>query len=407
MSAGYNNLEITPKGRNLEVRFDLENRSFDTWRPAGDLCVGWHLLDPDTQFCLEECEWKTVEKPIEPGGSHPFSLLVKLPAEDGRYRMYVSPRNHEFGWFYSKKWPFLLLEASVANGEARLERAEVTTTGRLSQRNWPRNARIALTEPWRSLWRNRRLLRSMVRRELIARYRGSFGDLAWTLLHPLLLMLTYFFVFGIVLQARFGQDPSRSGFVLYFLAGMLPWLPLSEAVGRSATVLLEHRNFVKKMVFPLETLPVNLSLAGLVTEAFALAVFLGLLLIARDAISPTVLWLPLLLIPQWLLTAGLCWLLAALGVFLRDLGQILGFVLTLWFFLTPICYPEAQLPGWAHGFLQWNPLYMLVRGYRAILLESSAPHLPGLAALWAVGLGAFLLGHALFWKLRKNFADVI
>src|SRR5258705_13776996 len=118
----------------------------------------------------------------------------------------------------------------------------------------------------RTLWRNRRLMRSMVRRDILARYRGSFAGAAWTFLNPLLLMATYFFVFGVVLQSRFGADQSRTGFALYFLAGMLPWLPLSEAVGRAPHVILEHRNFVKKLVFPVETLCVNQVLAGLVTE---------------------------------------------------------------------------------------------------------------------------------------------
>ena len=109
-------------------------------------------------------------------------------------------------------------------------------------------------------------------------------------------------------------------------------------------VVLEHRNFVKKLVFPLETLPVNQVVAGLVTELFALGVFLVMLLILRGAIPATVFWLPVLLVPQLLFTLGLCWFLAAMGAYMRDLGQIIGFVLTLWFFITPICYPDTNLP---------------------------------------------------------------
>ena len=113
----------------------------------------------------------------------------------------------------------------------------------------------------------------MVRRDILGRYRGSFGGAFWTVLNPLLLMLTYFFVFGVVLRTRFGNDPSRAGFALYFLAGMLPWLAFSEAAGRAPTVMLEHRNFVKKLVFAVETLPVNLVVSGLVSEFFALVLF--------------------------------------------------------------------------------------------------------------------------------------
>jgi lipopolysaccharide transport system permease protein len=226
-------------------------------------------------------------------------------------------------------------------------------------------------------------------------------------LNPLLLMITYFFVFGIVLRARFGNDPSRAGFVLYFLAGMLPWLAFAEAAGRAPFVILEHRNFVKKLVFPLEILPVNLVLAGLVTEVFALGIFGVGLLAARGAVPLTVLWLPVLLVPQLLLTAGLSWFLAALGVYVRDLGQVNGFLLTLWFFLTPICYPVEALPGEAMPLLQKNPLFVLVAGYRAIFLERQAPAFGPLWKLWLVAGAVFILGHALFYKLKKNFADVI
>ncbi len=207
-----------------------------------------------------------------------------------------------------------------------------------------------------SLWRHRKLSLSMVRRDILARYRGSFGGALWTLLTPLRVMSTYFFVFGVVLNARFAGDSSRSGYVLYFLAGMLPWLAFSEAVGRAPSVILEYRTFVKKVVFPLETLPMNLVLAGLVTEAFGLIIFLCGLWIARGEVPVSVLWLPVLLVPQVLLTAGLSWLLAATGVFVRDLGQAIGFILTLWFFLTPICYEESKaLPEWISHVLSVNP----------------------------------------------------
>jgi lipopolysaccharide transport system permease protein len=270
-----------------------------------------------------------------------------------------------------------------------------------------RAAGRAVRYPLAGIWRNWSLIRSMVGRDIRGRYRGSFGGMFWTVLNPLLLMITYFFVFGIVLRARFGNDPSRAGFVLYFLAGMLPWLAFSEAAGRAPFVMLEHRNFVKKLVFPLEILPVNLVLAGLVTEVIALVIFGAGLLGARGAVPVTVLWLPLLLVPQVLFTAGLSWFLAALGVYVRDLGQVNGFLLTLWFFLTPICYPVEALPREALPALAENPMFILVAGYRAIFLEHQPPAWGPLWKLWLVALAVFFLGHAFFYKLKKSFADVI
>jgi len=264
-----------------------------------------------------------------------------------------------------------------------------------------------MTRLLRAVWRNRSLIGSLVRRDLAGRYRGSFGGPFWALLNPLLLLLTYFFVFGVVLEARFAGDPSRAGFALYFVAGMLPWMAFSEAAGRAPTVMLEHRNFVKKLVFAVETLPVKLVLAGLATEAVALALFLLALAALRGGLPVSALWLPVLLVPQALLTAGVSWLLAALGVFIRDLGQAIGFLLTLWFFLTPICYSEASLPGAARETLSYNPFFGLVRAYRAVLLEGVAPDWWQIGRLTLVSAGVFLAGCAVFEKLRRSFADML
>lgn len=258
-----------------------------------------------------------------------------------------------------------------------------------------------------SLWKNRSLAWSLTRRDIQARYRGSFGGGLWTFLNPLLLTLTYYFVFGVVLKARFPGDPTREGFVLYFLAGMLPWLAISEALGRSPSVILEHYNFIKKLIFPVETLPVVRTMAALVSEAVALGIFLALLLFTRGGIPWSCFWLPLLVIPQILLTLGLSYLLAATGAFLRDLAQIMGFILTLWFFVTPICYPDTSLPPQLLPILGKNPLYAIVRGYRAVLLEGHAPEWAAIWKLWVLSIFVFIIGYRWFSKLRKSFADVL
>jgi lipopolysaccharide transport system permease protein len=120
-----------------------------------------------------------------------------------------------------------------------------------------------------------------------------------------------------------------------------------------------------------------------------------------------VLWLPVLMVPQLLFTAGLSWFLAALGVFVRDLGQILGYLLTIWFFATPICYPEQSLPSYLLPLAGTNPIYILVRGYRDIFLHNQAPEFGSLWKLCLLSAVVFVLGHAWFYKLRKSFADII
>ena len=307
--------------------------------------------------------------------------------------------------------PFVVVDAVVdadRNGPAvRVLNHEICTLGRLRRRSFRRALPRLFTVPLTSLWRNRTLLRSMVKRDILTRYRGSMGDVLWTVLNPLLLMLTYFFVFGVVLRTRFGADQTGSGYVLYFLAGMLPWLAFSEAVGRAPYIILEHRNWVKKLVFPLEILPGIPVVSGIVTEVFAVILFVIALFGLRGHAPLTALWLPALVIPQILFTIGLAWFLAALAVYMRDLGQINGFLLTLWFFLTPICYPVASMPKWALPVLKKNPMFVLVQAYRDVLLDGHAPAALPLLKLWILALVVFFAGHAWFYKLRRTFADII
>jgi lipopolysaccharide transport system permease protein len=406
MEAEYREVQLRTLPDTLEVRVVVENKSRQTWKPES-FSLGWQFFDPETNFFILEGEWASIPREIPPGDTASFELSIPFPPETGGYQIYVSPIQQPEGWAYRRGEPFLRILARASDGEVRVLGHEIATARKLRLRRLRNAFPKFFAAPVRTILENHRLIRSMARRDILARYRGSFGDVFWTVLNPLLLMATYFFVFGVVLHAKFGSDQSSTSFALYFLAGMLPWLAFSEPAGRAPHVVLEHRNFVKKLIFPLETLPVNQVVAGLVTEMFAAGVFLVALLVIRGRVPVSVLWLPVLLVPQLLFTLGVCWFLAALGVFVRDLGQIMGFLLTLWFFITPICYSEFAMPGSALFILRKNPIFVLVRGYRAIFLESHAPELLPLAKLWLVALVVFFLGHAWFYKLRKSFADVI
>ena len=407
MSAAYLHpkVQLDPGGR-VHAEFILRNDSGEAWRSAQGFGIGYHLFDAETGTLLVDGP-RLHPAEVPAGETAPVSLEFEVPPENGLYQCLFSPMRENVSWFYAQGWPFLLVEVAVRDGAVRLARVRVATASLLRRERLWRGLGRAFSYPFLTIWRNRGLIRVMTRRDVLGRYRGSFGGSLWTILSPLLLMLTYFFVFAVVLRARFPGDPSRSGFALYYLAGMLPWLAFSEAVGRAPTVMLEHRNFVRKLVFAVETLPVNLVAAGLVTECFAVILFCGVLLAVRHTVPATVLWLPMLLVPQILFTLGLSWFLAALGVFVRDLGQILGFLLTIWFFATPICYPEASLPASAIPLLSKNPIYVLVQGYRAILLGPAAPAPGPLWKLWLLSAAVFVLGHAWFYKLRKSFADLI
>ena len=406
MPVQYQQVQVEALGQSLGIHCLLANESGKIWKQDA-FAIGWQFFDPETNRFIMEGEWTPIAADTKPGQSTQVHLTIPFPTESAAYRVFVSPIEQPGGWAYHRGEPFLSIDVAVSEQRVSVVHHEITTTRALRLRKlWQALPKI-FSYPLHTIVRNRRLIGSMARRDVLARYRGSFGDIFWTILNPLILMATYFFVFGIVLRARTGADQSSTGFALYFLAGMLPWLAFSEAVGRSPQVIVEHRNFVKKLIFPLETLPVNHAVAGLVTEIFAIAIFLIALLAIRHTIPVTAIWLPAIIVPQILFTLGVCWFLAALGVFFRDLPQIMGFLLTLWFFITPICYPESSLPQAAMVVLRKNPIFVLVHAYRAVLLDGQPPDPLPLLKLSVVSIFAFLLGHSWFYKLRKSFADVI
>ena len=400
MEVRYRSAQVDLDEGALRVYTQLENRGDRDWTNGESL--SWQVYDAEADTLLEDGPRKPLFVPSRQGVE--AELTIPLPVQDGRYRVFISPLTENVAWLYDSGAPFLLIDAEVRDGEPRVLGCGVSSIRGLGKRRFFRAIRRALTYPWGSIWRNRSLIRSMVRRDVAGRYAGSYAGAFWTIIHPLLMMLTYWFVFGVVLRARFRGD---SPFVLYFLAGMLPWLAFSEAAGRAPTIVWEHSNFVKKLVFPLEILPVNLTAAGLFSEFFGLAIFfLGMV---AFGITPTqtALWLPVLLVPQVLFTLGVSWFLAALGVFFRDLGQFIGFLLTVWFFITPICYDESYLPEDQRWLFELNPIFVLVRAYRSILLEGSPPESTPLIALSIGSAVVFLFGYGWFYKLKRQFADLV
>ena len=401
-------VNVDAAARRIRVRLGVENRGSATWSAEKGFSARGQIRDAETgAVIVDGTETFPVKETVPPGAPAEIEVDFDLPPITGRFHIFVSLFQEGVGWFFDHGSPFFLIECEVAESAIRLTRQTVTTSAALRGRRLLRSAKRACSYPLLIFSRHGSLIRSMVRRDILGRYRGSHAGLFWTVIHPLMMMLTYYFVFGIVLRTRFGDDGHPSNFVLYFLAGMLPWLAFSEALGRAPTTVIEHGNFVKKLVFPVEILPVTLVITGLVSEAFGVGIFLVGMTVFGHAPTAAVLYLPLVLIPQFLLTLGLCWLLAALGVFFRDLGQLIGFVLTVWFFTTPICYPEASLPENYRWLFELNPIYVLVRSYRAILLEASPPPWETLGWLLLGATIVFLVGHGWFYKLKRSFPDAL
>ncbi|MFN0100635.1 MAG: ABC transporter permease [Bryobacteraceae bacterium] len=365
--------------------------------PARDEAAGWQLLDARTGALIEEGPW--VKEAVE--------SAVPVPTDDGDYRVLVSTISPERGWAYERGAKMRVLDVAMRGGRMTVARDRRMTLAALRWEGLPARAAAFAVEPWTILWRNRSLIAAMVGRDLQGRYRGSFGDRLWAVAQPLLLMVTYWFVFGVVLKTRFNDDPNPAIYVLHFLCGMLPWLAFSEAVGRAPNVILEHRNLVKKLVFPVEILPLNLVFSALTTGSVAILVYLFFVRGILEWFPWTILWLPLIVVTQFLLAAGVCWAWAAVGLFARDLAQVNGFLLTAVFFLTPICYPEKSLPPELVPLLQKSPIYKLVAEYRLLLIVGDAPDWKIYGQLLLMGLAAFYFGYAVFRKLRPSFPDVL
>jgi lipopolysaccharide transport system permease protein len=272
------------------------------------------------------------------------------------------------------------------------------------------SAQTARRAVWRPLWelpQRLDLIWPLARRMTVARYRGSALGLLWALLTPAVMIAVFTFLFAGVFGARFTEGGTPWDYALYLFCGLLPWTAFSETLQQSSGIVVAHANLVKRVVFPLEALPVAQALAALAVQLCGTVALLAATALIRGELHPTLLWLPVLLVPQLLLTLGGAWLVASLGVFIRDTAQALGLVLMAWLYLTPIIYPEQIVPARYRPALELNPFTPLVRGYRRVLLEGAQPDWAGLAYTTAFALAAFLLGYWWFARTRKNFADVI
>lgn len=259
----------------------------------------------------------------------------------------------------------------------------------------------------RNLVERRSLLFQLVRRDFQQRFVGSAMGWIWGLIHPLVLLLSWTFVFRVCLKMTLPPDEVTQNYPLFLFAGMLPWLLFSETVQRSASSLPDQANLITKTVFPAEIIPVSVFLSSLVSHLLALALMVGAAGVWLNQISIFLIVLPLYIFVIGLLAVGVGWIVASLHVFLRDTAQFLSVILTFWFWMTPIFITERQFPHWARFVLAANPLYYVVRAYRVVLLTSGMPEVEDLMIAAAYGVAAFLIGGIFFRHMKRGFADVL
>lgn len=249
----------------------------------------------------------------------------------------------------------------------------------------------------------------MTKREIISRYRGSYLGLLWSFVNPVLMLAVYTFVFSVVFKVRLGQDITgdRFDFALMLFAGLIVFNLFAECISRAPGLILANVNYVKKVIFPLEILPwvtlgsalFHAGISGLVLVIFLLGI--------GHTMSWTFLLLPIVILPLLMLIMGLSWLLASIGVFVRDISQFIGLVLTTLLFLSPIFYPASALPESVRNYLFLNPLTFIIEQSRAVILFGQIPDWRGMLIYY--GVAALIAWFGLIWfeKTRKGFADVL
>lgn len=264
---------------------------------------------------------------------------------------------------------------------------------------------LALTS---TLWRNRELIGALTKREVIGRYKGSFLGLMWSLFNPLFMLLVYSFMFSVVFKSRWpGGSESKAEFSLILFSGLMVFNIFSEAVNRSPSLILANTNYVKRVVFPLEILPVVTLGAVVFHFLISFLAWLGFYILFIGYPPMTALLLPIVILPFCLFVLGITWILAAIGVYLRDVSQVIGIITTALMFLTPIFYPASSLPPEYRLLITLNPLTPAIEIVRNILIWGKTPDIQLAITSSLVALLVAWAGFVWFQKTRKGFADVL
>lgn len=267
-----------------------------------------------------------------------------------------------------------------------------------------------LSGPIRSFLRHRSLIWQLARRDVVGRYRGSALGLVWSLVQPLLMLAVYTYVFGVVLQVRWNDrlpDQGEVAFAVILFSGLIVHALFAECFTRAPSLVLENANFVKKVIFPLEILPLTTMLSALFHASASMVVLLAAHLVLDRELAWTALLLPVVLAPLLILTIGIGWLLSSLGVFLRDIGQVTSVLSTVLLFVSPIFFPVERLPETMRAFVYLNPISLIVDQVREVVLFGRLPDWQALGLYTLVALLVAQLGYWWFQRTRRGFADAL
>lgn len=268
--------------------------------------------------------------------------------------------------------------------------------------------RLSILEPAACFWRNKDLIYSLVKRDVIGRYQGSALGIFWSFINPLLMLVVYTFVFTVIFKSRWaGGTDSKIEFALLLFAGLIVFNLFAECINRAPGQIVANANYVKKVVFPLEILPWVTMGSALFHAAISFLVWIIAYVIFMGMPHWSVILLPVVFIPLIMFTMGLSWLLSSLGVYIRDIGQMVVIITTILMFLSPIFYPVSALPEAYHKLFLLNPLAPIIEQVRGVMYWGSSINLANYCIFFLSGLIVSWVGLAWFQKTRSGFADVI
>jgi lipopolysaccharide transport system permease protein len=261
----------------------------------------------------------------------------------------------------------------------------------------------------RKLIDNKNLLKNLILRDLKRRYVGSMAGFLWSVINPIVTMISYTFVFSVILRMKMGVETGTTSFAIFLICGYLPWMLFSDTILRNCSVIPDNAPLITKTVIPAEILTIALTVSNLVHHLIALAIFL-IVLIGFYSVSVSAVWVLLYMFLLLLFAQGLGWIVATLQVFLRDTIQALQIILTLWLYFTPIFYPMSMVdraPKAIRVLARMNPMAIIVAGYRNSLLDVAQPSGIAIGAVTLISLVVFILGAFLFRQAKPAFADVL
>ncbi|MDX1959921.1 MAG: ABC transporter permease [Leptospiraceae bacterium] len=259
-----------------------------------------------------------------------------------------------------------------------------------------------------SIHKNKNLIYQMTRRSLESKYKGSILGFFWSLVNPLLMLTVYTFAFSVVFKSKWGlEQEGHFDFALILFASLIVFNIFGESVKESSIIITNNASYVKKVIFPLELLPIINLLSTLVNAGTSLIIMIVMFLLLRHEIPFTIVFFPLVVIPLIFISTGISYLLASLGVFIRDIGQVVSHIVTILLFTSPIFFSIDRVPELFKKFIFLNPIGLLVEEARKVLVFGKHPDWIILGIYTIAGYLVLSIGYFVFQKLRKGFADVL